>query len=333
MLVEVRNHGKNIKEIILVSPKGQIVSLLNIGATLYRWVTVQQREIVARYNNIEDYLSNKMSFGATIGMNSGRLENSEFILEGQKYKLSGSHPHFLHGGDDKLSLRFFDFEIFQKKEAVEVLFYHEYTHEVLPGTQNIKVSYLVSEGSIQITYDVTTDRAMLCNFTNHTYFNLDGDFNSTIDHHELKVPASKVVIVDDEMIGRKVIDVDGTDFDFRIQKDVLKSALNIEAMFPKVKGIDHYFLLDESVTQLYSRKTKTLLKVKTSLPGITIYTTNYPNQELIQTNLPLGLHHAICLEPQFQSNAINDHRFEVGLVTPKHPYHQKIEFSLEENAI
>lgn len=331
MFVEIKNHGHKIKEIRLTSKNGQIVSFLNVGATLYRWVTLQKREIVARYDNIDDYLTNQMSFGTTVGMNSGRIENGEFVLEGVKYRTPNKETHFLHGGEDRLSLRFFDFELFQRNDGVEIIFTHEYSHSILPGTQLVSVKYLVKENDILVTYDVTTDKTGLCNLTNHTYFNLDGDFLSSIDHHEIQIPASKVVIVDDEMIGKKVTDVEGTDFDFRVQKDVYKPMQNVDSMFPKVKGIDHYFLLDHPCSKLYSRKTKTLLKVKTTLPGVTVYTTNYPNQEWIQTKKPLGLHHAICLEPQYQSNAINDHRFEVGIVTVKRPYHHEIEYTLEEN--
>jgi aldose 1-epimerase len=334
MKIEIVKHVKNIDEIIITSPMQQVISLLNIGADIYKWITPLKKEIVARYLNIEDYLTNEMSFGATVGMNSGRIENSMFELDGIHYHFKGENPHFLHGGDEHLYSRFFEYTIKNVNENMaEVVFTHQYTHPVLPGVQNIEVIYQIFEGKVTINYFVKSNVMMLCNLTNHSYFNLDGDFTRPIDSHELRVPSSQVVLVDEEFLGREILNVEGTEFDFRKRKPILPVVEVLKTKYPVVKGLDHFFLLDEPTIELYSSKSKTSLKVITSYPGVTIYSTNYPNEQKTQTSKPLDLHYSLCIEPQFQSNAINDRRFEVGLVYPSKTYHHMIEYVLEEKNI
>ena len=53
-----------------------------------------------------------------------------------------------------------------------------------PGNLKIWISYHLEEtGAYEISYKVTTDQDTLVNPTNHSYFNLSGDFTQTIDRH------------------------------------------------------------------------------------------------------------------------------------------------------
>ena len=53
-----------------------------------------------------------------------------------------------------------------------------------PGNLKIWISYHLEEtGAYEISYKVTTDQDTLVNPTNHSYFNLSGDFTKTIDRH------------------------------------------------------------------------------------------------------------------------------------------------------
>lgn len=331
MKIEIVKHPNHIEEIIVSSPKEQSLSFLNVGAVIYRWKTPQKKEIVARYLHIEDYLTNKMSFGATVGMNSGRIPNCRFDLGRNHYQILGEHPHFLHGGDEQLACRFFEYETRHDESMAEIKFIHSYTHPILPGTQKVLVTYRVWEGKLSIHFDVESDELMLCNLTNHSYFNLDGDFQHPIDSHELSVSSDRVVLVDDELLGGEILDVGNTEFDFRVRKPIMPVVTLLKTKFPGVNGLDHFFLFKHHVVELYSSISKTMLTVTTSLPGVTIYSTNFPNLQLTQTSKPLGLHDSICIEPQFQSNGVNDHRFEAGLVSPDNPYHHYIEYVLEES--
>ena len=59
-----------------------------------------------------------------------------------------------------------------------------------PGNVEAIVKFeLTDDNAIEITYDATTDAPTIINMTNHTYFNLSGDFNNTIEESILLVNA------------------------------------------------------------------------------------------------------------------------------------------------
>jgi aldose 1-epimerase len=155
-----------------------------------------------------------------------------------------------------------------------------------------------------------------------------------MENYLLTIPASKVVLVNDQMIGKQIVDVKGTPFDFVNTSNLLESIQKIESTGIKARGIDHYFVFDTSSGKnkitLESLSSKRKLSLITTYPGVTIYTANYPTLKSINNHQILVKHGAICLEAQYQSNAINDERFSLGFVTPDSPYHHEIEYLLEE---
>lgn len=337
MDIITNNITDSIKELIITTEKGQKVSLINIGASLTEWVTTTGANIVAGYADYHDYLKPGMYLGTNVGLNAGRIENSTFEIDQQKYHVKSSHPHFLHGGDDSLAFRLFDISIekVSTNQAI-ILFSHDYHSEYTHSDQRVEIRYYIIEGSIKIVYDVSSTDKTLCNLTNHSYFNLDGDFFHDLSNHELYIKANRVVLVNQDIIGKDMIDVTNTEFDFRTLKPIMPTINIIKNRKEKARGLDHYFMFEkvssDAQVTLKSKISNLELKVFTTYPGITIYTTNYPENKMLRQGYALTDHSAICLEAQFQSNAINDQRFDVGLVSPKQPFHQEIYFQLGELA-
>ncbi|MBN2697066.1 MAG: hypothetical protein JXR38_05945, partial [Bacilli bacterium] len=71
--------------------------------------------------------------------------------------------------------------------------------------------------------------------------------------------------------------------------------------------------------------------IKSTYPGITIYTTNYPKPKPLRSGKELCLHGAIAMEPHFQTNAINDDRFKNYILRLGDTYNHEIVYRLEEN--
>ncbi|PKL00093.1 MAG: hypothetical protein CVV56_07720 [Tenericutes bacterium HGW-Tenericutes-1] len=333
MNIITNNITNTIKEITIISEKNQKISLINIGASLTEWVTSSWKNIVAGYQDYHDYLKPGMYLGTNVGMNAGRIENSVIEIDGKKIILNSKHPHFLHGGDNSLAFKTFDVSI-EKNSTNQVIicFSHDYSDENLPGIFRVEIRYYIIEGSIRIVYDVSSSHNSLCNLTNHTYFNLDGDFTHDLSNHELKIKASHVVLVNQDIIGKEIIDVTNSEFDFRMMKPIMPTIETIKLRGEKALGLDHYFPFDKVSTEaqitLKSKTSNKELNVFTTYPGVTIYTTNYPEKKMLKHGYTPLQHSAICLEVQFQSNAINDKRFEAGLVSPNRPYHHEIYFQL-----
>ncbi len=90
---------------------------------------------------------------------------------------------------------------------------------------NFQVYYLLQKhaNALKIHYRATTDLPTIVNLTNHSYFNLNGQFhtNSILDH-KLKIPLSNMITpIDDKGIPYgDYMKVEGTPFDFREFKKI-----------------------------------------------------------------------------------------------------------------
>lgn len=333
MIISHHNYSNGTKELIIRHSSGQEIRLLSIGATLRRWLTDDGIDIVAGYDSMDDYGLPGMFLGTNVGLVAGRLENSQFSIHGKHYQLHSHSESFLHGGDESIAFRQFDDSIVKNDEDETIIeFRHTYQNPQLPGIQTLLITYFIKLNQLSVIYDVTSTEPCLCNITNHSYFNLEGTFHKPIENHILWLSASNVVEVDDRMIGRIILPVENTPFDFTQSSIIMDRVNEIKKSHSKTKGIDHFFVLNgdkkNPTIKLSSTTSRKTLSITTDYPGVTVYTTNYPSLKKLHNHYPMTQHGAICLEAQYQSNAMNDSRFSAGIVEPERPYHQEIHYVL-----
>jgi len=335
-MITINKAFDDVYQITVKTPDGEVFEFLSIGASLIRWQMSDGTDIVAAYQDLNDYYRPGMYLGTTVGPLAGRISRLDFSISGTKVQIVDSVPNFLHSGHLGLSFRNFRIkEIRCEDETFLVSFQTEYSHPSLPGEVLININYKVKDGALDIEFLADSSEDTILNLTNHSYFNLDGDFSGNLDNHVLKINASRVVLVDEQMLGKEIIGVGGTVFDLRTPKPLKDVIDRQELKLQGTNGLDHYFLLDrerdcdiELASLLSGRK----LKVSSTYPGITVYTTNMPKDTPIQQGQTLAFHGAVALEPQYQSNAINDHRFENYLLHKGLKYHHQIKYRLEEKA-
>ena len=89
--------------------------------------------------------------------------------------------------------------------------------EGYPGNLFVDVIYkLDNKNSLHVEYKATTDEATIINLTQHSYFNLSGDFTKNIENHELTIFADTFLPVDETLIPTgELKSVLETPFDFR----------------------------------------------------------------------------------------------------------------------
>ena len=331
--IQAKN-GSKILEITLSD--GSSVALLSRGATLYRWRANDGAELVAAYADTRHYGKGGMYLGTTVGMTAGRIKDGRCVIHGVPYELASPVKHYLHGGGIGLdAVEFAIEEAVMNGDAAHVVFAAKHTHPIIPATADVKVIYDVAVNDIRLAFHVTTDAPILCNLTNHSYFNLDGDYDHPFADHELRLAADRVVLVDDEIIATEILPVEGTPFDFRTAKPLLPVVLEPFLQGQGARGLDHYFLLDGSKgpqLTLHAKTSGRSLDVTTTYPGITVYTTNWPKKTYVQTGRPLARHSAVAIEPQFQSNGVNDRRFHDFTLDPTQVYYHEIRYQLREGS-
>ncbi|MFA5741574.1 MAG: hypothetical protein WC874_01715 [Candidatus Izemoplasmatales bacterium] len=333
MVISQKQITDKITAVRIQFAQGSSIEFLNIGAAISRWTLADNTNIVAGYQNYNDYLTDGMYLGATVGLTAGRIAKGRCVIDGNAYQFASKNANFLHGGDHGLSFVPFILDsIAENQEAAIVTYTTNYHHDWLPGVVTIKVRYTVSPNNLGVELIAKSTATTLCNLTNHSYFNLDGDFTHDLRNHCMQINASNVLLVDDEIIGSKLLSVRQTLFDFTISKPVMPVIVDPILKNQKTFGIDHWFMfaLNQSEPNLilYSTKSNRSLTIKTSYPGVTIYTTNYPSEKHLQNGKAAALHSAIAIEPQYASNGINDCRFHDLILRPSEVYHHFIHYQI-----
>lgn len=308
--------------------------LYTVGSTLLEWKHPDGTDLVVRYQKLDDVGSGGQYLGALIGPTAGRIEGSRFALDAKKYRINEGTKHFLHGGVRGWHNVVFDIQsIKADTDRVTVVLKTKQTHDVIPGTVALTVTHEFLADGYRLSFDALTDKPTLLNVTTHGYYSLLGTFDNDLSDHVLELDASQVIEVDDEIIGRSILHVEGTPFDFLKPRSMNQAIHDPGLLSQGAKGLDHCFLLDHKKPfslRLSSPKTDKVLIVSTTYPGLTLYSTNYPKPDVIQNGSTLKQNGALAIEPQFPSNGINDSRFPDLILRPGQPYHHEISMFVKE---
>lgn len=139
-----------------------------------------------------------------------------FPLDGSPIELDcNDHDNHLHGGN-----RGFDKRLWQAEAAEPMLLLHYRSlagEEGYPGNVDVLVCYtLTDENEVRIDYDAVTDSPTPFSLTNHSYFNLMGEGNGTIESHILQISAEHYVPTHSDLtLTGHIEPVAGTAIDFR----------------------------------------------------------------------------------------------------------------------
>ncbi len=142
-----------------------------------------------------------------------------------------------------------------------------------PGALDIEVTYtLTDDNAVEIAYHGVPEQDTIVNYTNHSYFNLNGHASGSIEEHELWLDADAFTMADEESIPTgEITPVEGTPMDFRTKKLVGK---DIDADYLATVlglGYDHNWCLNNKgefakVAELTGDVSGIQMEVYTDLP-------------------------------------------------------------------
>jgi aldose 1-epimerase len=150
------------------------------------------------FSSIDDYLKAKEPyFGALIGRYGNRIANGKFTLNGKVYTLATNNGvNHLHGGGKGFNAVVWDAKQINAK-TLELSYLSVDGEEGYPGNLNVKVIYTLTDSNeLKVEYSATTDQPTVVNLTHHSFFNLCGEGNGTINDHVLHINADAYTPVD-----------------------------------------------------------------------------------------------------------------------------------------
>ncbi len=178
-----------------------------------------------------------------------------------RYNLDGRVV--LHSGDETLHNREFSVE---KIEPSKIELKYDY----------LFVSYSLKEDGFRIDYRASLEQARALNITNHSYFSLDDKDN--VETHIANIESEYMVLKDSNNLAVGVVKNSIDKIDFKDQK-----------------VDDYYYFRGENEFNVKSRISNLTLEVKTSYPGVVLYTYNNPLNEA-------NKHSAVAIECQYPPN-------------------------------
>ena len=222
-LLEKRN---DLELYRLDGSNGAFVEILNYGARVHRLFVPDKNgnliNVVAGFDDIEGYKGENPYFNATIGRVSNRQRNARFTLDGVEYKLNPNENGVthLHGGFKGFDRRLFKANIVGDK--LEFYYVSADGEENYPGELSLKVTYsFTKDNSLNIVFEASATKDTPVSITNHSYFNLSGNFDKKIFDTELFVNSHRSTDFDDDLlITGNISDVSGTAYDFRTPRTI-----------------------------------------------------------------------------------------------------------------
>lgn len=306
--------GKDMVAYTFENDLGYRLKVMTYGATVLEYVTPDKNlefaNIVVGFDHFDAYVGNSPKYGASVGPVAGRIAKAQFELNGETYQLEVNNAENCnHSGSTG-----WDSAIFQVEEVTNegVTFYTERVDGTggFPGNLKVWVSYALTEiGELEVSYQVQTDKDTLVNPTNHSYFNLSGDFSQPIDNCVLQLNTLGVFPIAPDGVPAKMSD---SERDF--VKDLMKGVAfkdifaNQDEQIQIVSGLDHPFALnkqEDRAGSLYDPKSGRFLTFKTSAPCLVTYSANFVDDTVILNGHPMIQHNGLALETQALPDAIH----------------------------
>lgn len=329
-------NGQLTNLFVLKNKNGMEVCITNYGGRVVSMMVPDRNgkfeDIVCGYPTIADYLAKKQNFGATIGRYIGRILNATFTLDSIPYQLTAnSGIHCAHGGDPGFASMIWQAEQLDE-QALKLTLLSPDGDNGFPGKLDVHVIFQVTNNNeLDIRYEAETDKPTVVNLSHHSFFNISGDFNTTVEDQLLYINADSYTPYDSlKCVTGEIVPVAGTPFDFttphligeRIDEDIMQ----LTAM----KGYDHNFVLNTGgddtrlAARLTDDKSGRTLEVYTNEPGLQVYTANGLRGAMIgKKGIAYQKRSAICLETQHFADSPNKPQFPSTVLRPGEKYESR----------
>ena len=267
------------------------------------------------------YMVNHTNFGALIGRIANRISNGRFELDGEVYQLylNDNRRCSLHGSFG------FGHRLWQVENATDteltLTLFSPHGDAGFPGNLAVRAAYrLGADHTLEIEISAESDRPTVADFTNHTYFNLDGENSGSTADHVIAIAADAYTETDQYLQPTgKILPVDNSRFDLRKGKKFSTIFAEYDGGFDDnfiIGDADHCYR--ENVAVVTAGHSGIKLALHTSRPGVQLYMGNFLDDHG-KSSYPRNS--GFCLETQCWPDAVNHPDFPSVRIEPGKPHH------------
>ncbi|MBR3561008.1 MAG: galactose mutarotase [Oscillospiraceae bacterium] len=321
--------GEPVTRWTLQNSAGMSVRIISYACAVQS-ITVPDRngdpiDVALGYDDLAGYEAGSCFFGAFVGRYANRIKGAAFELNGRRYTLEKNQGNnHLHGA--------YCHQVFDGSVENDTLVFRRVSpdgEEGYPGTLRFEVRYTLREdNALVIDYRAETDADTVVNFTNHTYFNLNG--TGDILNHRLTLAASRFTEGDTETLPTgNILPVDGTPMDFRGGKVIGEGIASDYGQVALCRGYDHNFILDtdgilmRQFAEAEGDVSGIRLKAYTTQPAVQLYTGNYVDDDSAphgKGGVRYPRYAGFCLETQHYPCSPNYPQFPSTVLRPGETY-------------
>ena len=314
--------GKEVTLYTISNAAGMRVGVLDYGCTVQS-IVFRGLDVALGYDDAAGYENGSCFFGAFVGRYANRIKGSAFELNGREYKIPANEgENHLHGVLTRT--------VFSARDEDGVLalsYLSPDGEEGFPGNLEITVRYALSDdNALTMDYTAVSDADTVVNFTNHTYFNLNGQSAGNILGHRLRLFSEEYTEGDaDTLPTGRVLPVEDTPLDFRETKCVGEAIASDDPRITMYKGFDDNYVLGRDgemkiAAVLQGDQTGIAVECYTTQPAIQLYTGNFITGTG-KGGIPHGQYSGMCLETQHYPCSPNFPQFPSTVLHAGETYH------------
>ena len=324
--------GKEVFLFSLENKNGVKVEVTNFGANLVNVFVPGKdgkvEDVVLGFDDVAGYEVNPSFFGAVIAPSANRIGGASFELNGETYPLKKNNGENNLHSDEELGAHKRVWDITENEDSVTFTLKNADGELGFPGNKEFKVTYsLDDENGLKIAYEASSDKDTIINPTNHSYFNLKGHKEGTIEDHKITLLASNYTPADEASIPYgDIVSVEGTPMDLRQE---LVIGEKIDSDFDQLNfavGYDHNWVTDNCNGEV--RKIATVkapgdvrvMEVYTDLPGVQFYAGNFIDPQTGKDGASYAKRSGLCLETQCYPDSIHKPNFPSVVYGPTKAY-------------
>lgn len=327
--------GQEVAIFTLTNTHGLRARVTEYGATLVS-LEIPDRDgkladVTHGYDTFEGWLTNTSYFGATCGRYSNRIADGKFTLDGKDYQLAtnnepGGIPCHLHGG--KVGFDKVLWSGTATENGVKLTYLSKDGEEGYPGNLTVTVTYeLTDNNELRWQATATTDAPTIVNLVHHSYWNLSGNPESSINDHLLTLAADHYLPTNPGLIPTgEIAPVANTPMDFTTPTEI---GSRLEVPFEALElggGYDHAWVRRKGegtrlAARLHDPKSGRVMELHTDQPAIQFYGGNFLDGTVTgKGGIKYPHRSALCLETEQFPDSPNQPTFPSPVLRPGETY-------------